>query len=77
VSEALVIQRELEDTAEEPDGFNLEEIAECLYALGERTAAQPYFRRAHTLLASIPWVAQNEARMARLLRLGGSGGSQD
>jgi tetratricopeptide (TPR) repeat protein len=77
LADALAIQRELEVTAAEPDGFNLEEIAECLYALAETAAARPYFRRAHGLLAAIPWVAQDEARMARLLRLGGNSGDSE
>jgi hypothetical protein len=70
VEEALAIQRELE-ALPEPDGFNFEEIAEGLYALGRVQEAKPYFRLAHQLLSEIGWVAQDEERMARLARLGG------
>lgn len=70
VEEALTMQRELE-ALPEPDGFNFEEIAEGLLALGRVEEAKPYFRLAHQLLSEIGWVAQDEERMARLARLGG------
>lgn len=70
VEEALAIQRELE-ALPEPDGFNFEEIAEGLLALGRVEESKPYFRMAHQLLSEIGWVAQDEERMARLARLGG------
>ena len=55
----------------EPDGFNFEEIAEGLLALGRVEESKPYFRMAHQLLSEIGWVAQDEERIARLERLGG------
>jgi tetratricopeptide (TPR) repeat protein len=68
--EGLAIQRELE-AAGVADGFTEEEIAECLYALGETEAARPYFRKAYELLARIDWAAEDTARMERLKSLAG------
>lgn len=68
VKEALAIQRELESTGE-TDGFNEEEIAECLLALGEIEASKPYFQRAYERLSQIDWVAQDQARLERLKSL--------
>jgi tetratricopeptide (TPR) repeat protein len=73
LDEALKIQRELERTLpapEKPDGYVLEEIAECLHALGRPDEAQPYFRRAHEILSPDAWLAEAEPkRIARLERL--------
>ncbi|MGQ0614316.1 MAG: tetratricopeptide repeat protein [Planctomycetaceae bacterium] len=71
LEEALRTQLELRDEIEaagEPaDGFVLEEIAECLLALGRPDEARPNFRRAHDLLAQDAWfVAQEPARLERL-----------
>jgi len=65
VGEALVIQRELENL-DDPDGFTLEEIAECLYALGRMDEAKPYFAQAHQRLSQIDWVAEDVGRIQRL-----------
>lgn len=65
VEEALAIQHELEDP-DNPDGFIIEEIAECLYALGRNEEAKPYFARAHYLLSQIDWVAADKSRIQRL-----------
>lgn len=67
VNEALVIQRQLETGPE--DGFVYEELAECLYALGEVGQARPYFQKAHEVLSMVDWVAADVARMGRLRQL--------
>ncbi len=69
VSEALVIQRNLE--AGPQDGFVYEELAECLYALGQVGQARPYFRKALELLSTMDWIASDTARMQRLRHLAG------
>jgi len=75
VDEALAIQRELEkETAgiKNPDGYIPEEIAECLYTLGQKDEAKLYFHRAYELLSKDPWLSKNEPkRIARLRDLGG------
>lgn len=73
--EALALHRELEreslDRGEEPDGYGLEEIAECLYGLGEGSAARPYFAAAHARLSQDDWLVRNEPeRLERLKALG-------
>ena len=68
VHEALEIQRELEDP-ETPDGFVEEEIAECLYALGQVEEARPYFAVAYEVLSGIDWVADDTERLQRLRAL--------
>ena len=65
VDEALVIQRALESKGND-DGFTEEEIAECLYALGEVDAARPYFQTAYKTLSQIDWVAEDTTRIERL-----------
>lgn len=59
VEEALAIQRELNPE----DGFVVEEIAECLLALGDETAALPYFKQAYEKLSE---AGLAEARLERL-----------
>lgn len=75
VEEALAEQRLLLAEAEavdEPHGYTLEEIAECLHALERTDEAKPWFARAYATLAEDPWMMTNEAdRMARLAQLGG------
>ena len=47
------------------DGFVLEELGECLLALGRGDEARPYFAQAHTELSQDAWLAEAEpARMA-------------
>lgn len=54
------------------DGYVLEELAECLLALGAPAAAAPFFARAHAALRQDAWLAANEApRLERLAVLGG------
>ena len=58
--------------AGEAVGFTQEEIGECLLALGRGEAARPYFARAYAALSGDAWlVAEEDARLARLRRLGG------
>lgn len=70
VEEALVIQRELEADGKR-DGFTVEEIAECLLALGQEEAARFYFKEAYELLSEIYWVAEDTERMDRIKSLAG------
>ncbi len=74
VEEALAMQRALlaeEEQAGEEPGFTLEEIGECLLALGEAEEARPYFARAYAALSKDPWLAEGEPeRLERLRRLG-------
>lgn len=70
VSEALAIQRQLE--AGPVDGFVYEELGECLLALGQAETARPYFAKAHAELAKLDWIAEDKARIQRLLELGGN-----
>lgn len=52
------------------DGYTLEEIGECLYALGRSADAAPYFASAHAQLSQDIWLTANEPdRLARLLKL--------
>jgi tetratricopeptide (TPR) repeat protein len=80
-AEALTIQRRLEaEWAADggDDGYVLEEIGECLLALGDTTAASPYFARAYDALHTDPWLASNEAaRLERLRTLGQRSLTQD
>ncbi|HLJ34962.1 MAG TPA: tetratricopeptide repeat protein [Ktedonobacteraceae bacterium] len=74
ITEALALQQDLltawKQDNEEPDGYVFEEIAECLYALGQITESRPYFAQANTLLSQDQWlVAQESARLQRLQQL--------
>jgi tetratricopeptide (TPR) repeat protein len=68
VKEALSVLRQLEAESL-PDGFTEEEIAECFLALGNTTAARPYFKLAYDLLSQIDWVAEDTARIDRIKAL--------
>ena len=74
LEEALAQQRALlaeGEAAGEAVDFTLEEIGECLLALGRGEAARPYFARAYAALSEDAWLAAEEgARLARLKRLG-------
>ena len=74
VEAALAQQRDLlveGEAAGEAVGFTLEEIAECLLALGRGAAARPYFARAYEALSEDAWLAAEEGeRLERLKRLG-------
>ena len=60
------IRAELQ-AANEADGYNDEEIGECLLALARTEEARPHFARAHELLSKDPWFPPSEA--ARLERM--------
>lgn len=73
--EALAAQMELMDWMEkeglERDGYNAEEIGECLLELGKKDEAKPYFKRAYEALSQDIWLAENEKeRIERLKTLG-------
>lgn len=69
VGEALAIQRHLETQEDDPSGFTLEEIGECLMALDKPAEARPYFVRAYEKLQAIDWVAEDRPRIERLKQL--------
>ena len=76
VDSALAMQQALEvewhDSGEGPDGYVLEEIAECLQSIGKSTDAKPYFARAFELLSTDVWLQRDEPeRLKRLKELGG------
>lgn len=53
------------------DGYNYEEIGECLLELGKGDEAKPYFAKAYELLSKERWLASNEKeRLERLKKLG-------
>ena len=72
--EALALQRTLLaewEAAGEAGPYVLEEIAECLLALGRSDEARPFFARAHTELSKDDWLVKNEpGRLRRLAELG-------
>jgi len=73
--EALNMQLELRGKDNEmyacEDGYNSEEIAECLYALGRADEAKPYFKRAYEQLSKDIWVQANDKeKLERLKTLG-------
>ena len=74
VPEALKLQEEIRtewEAASDPDGYNYEELGECLLALGRAQEAKPQFARAYELLSTDEWLVKNEAsRLARLKKLG-------
>lgn len=70
VDEALAAQRKLLEENDK-DGFVHEEMGECLLLLGREAEAKPCFRRAHSILKEIVWVAEDTPRIERLARLGG------
>lgn len=73
--EALEMQLALRGKDDEmyacEDGYNSEEIAECLYALGRADEAKPYFKRAYEQLSKDIWVQDNDKeKLERLKALG-------
>jgi tetratricopeptide (TPR) repeat protein len=75
VDEALARQQDLlrqHEQAGTRDGYVLEEIAECLYALNRQDEAKPYFAQAYTELSQDDWLLANESvRLERLKQLAG------
>jgi tetratricopeptide (TPR) repeat protein len=71
VEEALAEQTALAGENDAPDGYNEEELGECLLALGRAEEARPHFAAAHRLLSEDPWLVESDPeRLARLERLG-------
>lgn len=73
--EALEMQLALRGKDDEmyacEDGYNSEEIAECLYALGRADEAKPFFKRAYEQLSKDSWVQDNDKeKLERLKALG-------
>lgn len=69
LDEALALQEAIAATGE-ADGYNAEEIGECLLALGRPSESGVHFARAYELLSQDPWLVRNEpARLARLRAL--------
>jgi tetratricopeptide (TPR) repeat protein len=59
-------------SADEPAGYSLEEIAECLLALGRDGDAKAFFSQAYVALSTYAWFPPGEAaRLQRLRDLGG------
>ncbi len=74
--EALKMQMDLRGKESEmyscEDGYNSEEIAECLHALDRAEEAKPYFKRAYEQLSKDSWVMENDKeKLERLKTLGG------
>lgn len=74
LTEALAMQQALLNEYEQSgghDGFVYEELAECLLALDDQAAAQPYFALAYVELRGDPWLADQEPdRLNRLKTFG-------
>jgi len=69
IPEAVVILQELEFGGS--GGYTYEELAECLLALGQVEAAQPYFALAYRDLSQDAYlVAEEPARLKRLAEMG-------
>lgn len=69
--EALAVQQALlaeHESVGQADGFVLEEIGECLLALGRGEAARPFFAQAYAELSQLDWLERE--RLARLQQLG-------
>ena len=72
ITEALAMQETLlaEANADDEAGYTLEELAECLLALGKRAESRPYFGRAYAVLSQDQWLAAYEPdRLQRLKEL--------
>jgi len=75
VDEALKTQLELmqwfKDNILDEDGYNCEEIGECLLLQNKNKEAKPYFKKAYELLSKDIWLAENEKeRLERIKQLG-------
>ena len=73
--EALSTQETLRaemEAAGDPDGFVYEELGECLWTLGRKDGARPWFGKAWDLLSKDPWLTRDEPkRLERMKRLAG------
>jgi tetratricopeptide (TPR) repeat protein len=71
VDEAFIEQTALALENPEPDGYNHEELGECLLALGRASEARDHFAEAYLLLSKDPWLAESDPkRLARMEELG-------
>ena len=70
LTEALAMQQALltEADSEEEAGYTLEEIAECLLALGKTAESCPYFGRAYAVLSQDQWLVAHEPDRLRRLQ---------
>jgi tetratricopeptide (TPR) repeat protein len=70
IEESLAMQLELKKENKEEDGYNFEELGECLLLLGRNEESKPYFAKAHMLLKEDAYLQSQEAdRLKRLLEL--------
>ncbi len=52
------------------DGYNSEELGECLLLLNRKDESKKYFKKAYTLLSQDIWLAENEkARLERIKKM--------
>jgi tetratricopeptide (TPR) repeat protein len=72
LAEQQALLAELEELGE-TDGYVLEEIAECLLALGRSDEARPFFLRAYAELSADPNLRADEPERLERLRALGSG----
>lgn len=75
VNEALEMQLNLKKENQEmlscEDGYNSQEIGECLLELGRGDEAKPHFKRAYELLSQDPWTVEYQKDvLERLKKLG-------
>lgn len=74
IDQALAIQLEIRgenETAEEPDGYNFEELGELYLLKNDRDQSELNFSMAYDLLSQDPWFVRNEPeRLARLKKRG-------
>ena len=72
VEEALEMQMGFRSAEHEKmaceDGYNNQEIGECLLALGRVDESKPYFRNAYEMLSKDAWVAENDKQMLEELK---------
>lgn len=70
VEDALDLQLELEQENKEADGYNYEEIAECLTELNRKEEAKPYFARAYEALKDDLYLKSSDPeRLERIKKL--------
>lgn len=70
VKEALALQQELERENKEPDGYNYEEIGECLLEMDRKEEAKPYFAKAYQALKDDLYLKSSEPeRLKKLVKL--------
>lgn len=73
LEEALSRQQALHaefEAAQKTDGYVLEELGECLLALGRAAESRPWFAKAHAELSKDDWLVANERpRLDRMMGL--------